>query len=152
MNEIFANVVTEITPMINSIIILIVGGVFTWIGAQVKRVLNKVEATEEMKRIKQELENNKEIVKISVDYVEKIGQHLTGPEKKELALKKITQIANDKGSSISQDEVEAMLEQLVGNFKDGFRGEAVLLPEDSEIEVSVQNEEEDKSEEVEQKI
>ena len=135
MEEILGTLATEVTPLIITAVVLLVGIISSFLGVQAKKVLNKIENHEEMSIIRQALENNKEIVKMSVDYVEQIGKHLKAEEKFELAKAKAVDIANQKGISITDQELEVLIEQAVMGFKEGFSGK------DEVVEISLNGKE-----------
>lgn len=120
MNMYMAEIIAEISPMIDSIILALLFGLASWLGIKVDAYMQSLEDNEKMKKIRQALETNKELVQISVDYVEQVGQHLLSEEKKALAIKKATELANQWGVTISEVELETMIEQLVLGFNDGY--------------------------------
>lgn len=122
MEELTSTLLSEVAPLLTTAVVLLVGIISSFLGMQAKKVLNKIETREEMSTVREALENNKEIVKMSVDYVEQIGKHLKAKEKFELAKDKAVQIANEKGITITEQEMEVLIEQAVIGFKEGFSG------------------------------
>lgn len=116
-NTLLANIITETTPIINSLIFTILGILGTWLGIQAKSLMNRMEKSQKLKEIKEGLEINKEIIETSVDYAEKIGSHLAGTEKFKLAKNKAYQIMSEWGIQISDAEIEALIEQVVLGYQ-----------------------------------
>lgn len=95
-----------------------------------------MEKTQEIQNIKQNLENNKELVAISVEYVEQVAKNIPSEQKKELAKLKFLEFAKKYGIEISQVELDTLIEQAVHSFKHGFEqaGEGdVIEVEQSEV-------------------
>lgn len=138
MNDLLASVMTDITPIINTLIFTILSGIATWLGIKMKGVMESWEKSQKLKEIKEGLEINKEIVKTSVDYAEKIGAHLAGTEKFKLAKDKAYEIMGEWGIQISDAEVKALIEQVVL----GYEGKEKV----EEIELKIEEKEEEKGE------
>lgn len=119
MENLLADIIVDLTPIINTAILTILGGIATWIGVKGKAFMDSMERSQKLKDIKEGLEINKEIVETSVDYAEKIGSHLAGTEKFKLAKEKAYSIMAEWGIEISDAEVEALIEQVVL----GYQGE-----------------------------
>lgn len=120
----------DLTPIINTAIFTILGGIATWIGIKGKSFMDSMEKSQKLKDIRESLEINKEIVETSVDYAEKIGAHLAGTEKFKLAKEKAYSIMGEWGIQISDAEMEALIEQVVL----GYKGEEKV----QEIELQVE--------------
>lgn len=130
MEEILEILGTQMTPLIVNLLMGLVGILFTWLGIQANKLMKQVEANKHVQEIKQQLENNQEIVKASVEYVEKISQHLQikGSEKFELAKQKALEFAAEKGANISEAELELLIEQATLSFDEGYKkGEVELI-------------------------
>lgn len=138
MNDLLASVMTDITPIINTLIFTILSGIATWLGIKMKGVMESWEKSQKLKEIKEGLEINKEIIKTSVDYAEKIGAHLAGTEKFKLAKDKAYEIMGEWGIQISDAEVKALIEQMVL----GYEGKEKV----EEIELKIEEVEEKKGE------
>lgn len=123
MEEFLVLLGSEVAPLINSLIITLIGVVFAFLGNQARRLVKRMADHEKVKEIQDSLRNNREIVQISVEYVEQIGQHLEGKAKFELAKEKALEIAQEKGANISAQELEALIEQAVLGFKQGWMSE-----------------------------
>lgn len=117
-NTLLTNIIAETTPIINSLVFTILGLLGAWLGMQAKTLMNRMEKSQRLKEIKEGLEINKDIVKTSVDYAEKIGGHLIGTEKFELAKNKAYEIMGEWGITISDAEVEALIEQVVLGYEE----------------------------------
>lgn len=116
METVLANLISEVTPLINSLVIALLGFLATWLGMKMRALMDRVEKSQKIQEIKERLEINQKIVKMSTDYVEQVGQHLLDTEKFKLANKKAHEIMNDWGITISDAEVEALIEQAVGGY------------------------------------
>lgn len=117
MEDLLANIMVDLTPIINTAIFTILGGIATWIGIKGKAFMDSMEKSQKLKDIRESLEINKEIVETSVDYAEKIGAHLAGTEKFKLAKEKAYSIMGEWGIQISDAEMEALIEQVVLGYK-----------------------------------
>ena len=117
MEDLLANIMVDLTPIINTAIFTILGGIATWIGIKGKAFIDSMEKSQILKDIRERLEINKEIVETSVDYAEKIGAHLAGTEKFKLAKEKAYSIMGEWGIQISDAEMEALIEQVVLGYK-----------------------------------
>ena len=116
METLFASLVTELAPMINSIIFAFLGILATWLGIQANALMERLKKSQKIKEIAEQLEINKTLVKISVDYAEQIGKHLTGTEKFKLAKNKAFELIREWGINVSDSEVEALIEQAVNGY------------------------------------
>lgn len=132
MQEILDILGPELTPLITNLLLTLVGILFTYLGVQAKKLMARVERNKQVQQIKESLENNKEIVRASVEYVEQIGTHLKAEEKFNLAKDKALEFANDRGFTITETELDVLIEQMVFNFNKGY--EADIHMEQSVIE------------------
>lgn len=126
MQELLDILGPELTPLITNLLLTLVGVLFTYLGIQSKKLMARVERSKEVQQIKESLENNKEIVKATVDYVEQIGAHLEPEKKFNLAKEKALEFANEKGLNITETELDVLIEQMVLNFKKGYESEIHL--------------------------
>ena len=137
MQEILDILGPELTPLITNLLLTLVGILFTYLGVQAKKLMARVERNKQVQQIKESLENNKEIVRASVEYVEQIGAHLKAEEKFNLAKDKALEFANDRGFTITETELDVLIEQMVFNFNKGYETDIVIekdLIMDSESE------------------
>ena len=137
MQEILDILGPELTPLITNLLLTLVGILFTYLGVQAKKLMARVERNKQVQQIKESLENNKEIVRASVEYVEQIGTHLKAEEKFNLAKDKALEFANDRGFTITETELDVLIEQMVFNFNKGYETDIVIekdLIMDSESE------------------
>lgn len=111
-----AELVAEISPIINSLVFAVLGYIASVLGVRLKGIMNEIERNEKLKRIQKDLEINKEIIQSSVDYAEQLGKHLEGTEKFRLAKDKAYQIMNELGIKMSDTEVEVLIEQFVYGY------------------------------------
>lgn len=108
------DVINQIMPYIISIVGIILGAVSLWVG-------NKVNAFMEKNKIYDALKANQLIVKASVEYAEQVFQALDGKEKFDIAKQKALEIFNERGIVIGENELDALIEQSVIQFKEGMK-------------------------------
>lgn len=108
------DVINQIMPYVISIVSIILGAVSLWIG-------NKVNAFMEKNKIYDALKANQLIVKASVEYAEQVFQALDGQEKFNIAKQKALEIFNERGIVIGENELDALIEQSVIQFKEGMK-------------------------------
>lgn len=108
------DVINQIMPYVISIVGVILGAVSLWIG-------NKVNAFMEKNKIYDALKANQLIVKASVEYAEQVFQALDGQEKFNIAKQKALEIFNERGITIGENELDALIEQSVIQFKEGMK-------------------------------
>lgn len=123
MNELLELLGPELTPIIQNLLLTVVGVLATYLGIQFKKLMSKVERSKEVQEIRNKLKANEELVKLSVEYVEKIGGHLASDEKRNLAIDKSVEIANQKGLDITRTEIEVLIEGILLNFKKGYNSD-----------------------------
>lgn len=111
-----AELIAEISPIINSLVLAVLGYIASVLGLKAKEIMEEVKRNERLKRIQKDLEINKEIIQASVDYVEQFGRHLGSTEKFRLAKDKAYQIMAELGVEMSDTEVEVLIEQFVGAY------------------------------------
>lgn len=135
----------ELTPLITNLLLTLVGILFTYLGVQAKKLMARVERNKQVQQIRESLENNKEIVRASVEYVEQIGTHLKAEEKFNLAKEKALEFANDRGFTMTETELDVLIEQMVFNFNKGYEADIVVdkelimaLDEESQHEESTE--------------
>ena len=103
MNEIINHYLQEIVQLL----ILALAG---WLGVQVKNLYKKYITT----KIKQS------VCRTAVRFVEQIFQDIHGPEKLAEAMAKASELLAEKGITISESELVAMIEAAVNEFNDAF--------------------------------
>ena len=108
-----SQIMNEITPYIISIVGVIFGAVSLWVGKKVNAFLEKNEMYDALKA-------NQLIVKASVEYAEQVFNSLEGYEKFEMAKQKALEIFNERGITIGENELDALIEQSVIQFKEGM--------------------------------
>lgn len=123
MNELLELLGPELTPIIYNLLLTLVGVLSTYLGVQVKKLMSRVERSKEAQEIREKLKANEELVKTTVEYVEKIGGHLASEEKLNLAIEKSVEIANQKGLDITRTEIEVLIEGILLKFKEGYNSE-----------------------------
>ena len=123
MNEVLELLGPELTPIIYNLLLTLIGVLSTYLGIQVKRLMSRVERSKEVQEIREKLKANEELVRTTVEYVEKIGGHLASEEKRNLAIEKSVEIANQKGIDITKTEVEVLIEGILLKFEEGYNSE-----------------------------
>ena len=123
MNELLELLGPELTPIIYNLLLTLIGVLSTYLGIQVKRLMSRVERSKEVQGIREKLKANEELVRTTVEYVEKIGGHLASEEKRNLAIEKSVEIANQKGIDITKTEVEVLIEGILLKFEEGYNSE-----------------------------
>lgn len=137
MEGLLGNIITEVTPILNTLIFTVLGLVGTWLGIQAKTLMKRMERSQKLKEVKEALEINKEIVGTAVDYAEQFGKHLAGTEKFRLAKDKAYQIMNEWGIQISDSEIDALIEQFVHGYNKGDKKKVDIEAEQLKIEENV---------------
>ena len=110
-----------ILPAVASVIAILFGV----LGAKIKRIY--IEKTQN--------EAAKVVVDNVVKWVQQVYYELEGPEKLQKALTEASTILNEKGITISETELDMMIESAVYGLKQGMTTETVL------VEGTVENEE-----------
>lgn len=113
METIITTIQSNIFEIINTILI----GVITFLGTKLKQTYDKYINDK----------TKKEVVKATVEYVEQICSTLevkkTSLEKFNQAKEKSIEWLNEKGISISETELEILIESAVNSFNKGLNGE-----------------------------
>ena len=110
-----------ILPAVASVIAILFGV----LGAKIKQTYNE----------KAQNETVKVVVDNVVKWVQQVYYELEGPEKLQKALTEASTILNEKGITISETELDMMIESAVYGLKQGMTRETVL------VEGTVENEE-----------
>lgn len=134
MENLLSDIMVDLAPIISTAILTILGGVASWLGVEAKRYMDRMKQSQKLKDIREGLEINKEIVETSVDYAEKIGAHLVGTEKYKLAKEKAYRIMNDWGINISDEELEALIEQVVLGYQGKKNTQEVKVELESKVD------------------
>ena len=123
-----------ILPAVASVIAILFGV----LGAKIKRIY--IEKTQN--------EAAKVVVDNVVRWVQQVYYELEGPEKLQKALTEASTILNEKGITISETELDMMIESAVYGLKQGMTTETILVEgtveEQKVTPESVKNVEEDK--------
>lgn len=109
-----------ILPAVASVIAILFGV----LGAKIKQTYNE----------KAQNETVKVVVDNVVKWVQQVYYELEGPEKLQKALTEASTILNEKGITISETELDMMIESAVYGLKQGMTTETVL------VEGTVENE------------
>lgn len=110
-----------ILPAVASVIAILFGV----LGAKIKQIYNE----------KSQSETVKVVVDNVVKWVQQVYYELEGPEKLQKALTEASTILKEKGITISETELDMMIESAVYGLKQGMTTETVL------VEGTVENEE-----------
>lgn len=100
-----------IQPYILEIIVAILTGVASFIGMKVKKVYEDHINTK----------TKQDVVNSTVKYVEQVYKDIHGAEKLEKAKEKALEWLNEKGITISDTELEILIEASVNSFKNGLK-------------------------------
>lgn len=118
-----------ILPAIASVVAVLFGV----LGTKIKQIYNE----------KAQNETVKVVVDNVVKWVQQVYYELEGPEKLQKALTEASTILNEKGITISETELDMMIESAVYGLKQGMTTETVLVEgtvgetkEDTEKEVT----------------
>lgn len=118
-----------ILPAIASVVAVLFGV----LGTKIKQIYNE----------KAQNETVKVVVDNVVKWVQQVYYELEGPEKLQKALTQASTILNEKGITISETELDMMIESAVYGLKQGMTTETVLVEgtvgettEDTEKEVT----------------
>lgn len=91
-------------------VLMVLAGV---IGYQVKKLYTKYIDTQ----------TKKDVVATTVQYVEQICKDLHGAEKLEKAMQRASELLAEKGISITNKELETLIESAVNGFNNGYQFE-----------------------------
>lgn len=72
-------------------------------------------------------ETKKEMVDLSVKYVEQVYKTLHGDEKLQKAIEQASLLLNEKGVSVSEIELRTLIESAVYGLQQGISGETVSI-------------------------
>lgn len=110
MDPLLHGILTDLVSLISTI----VAGLLVFL---IKRSLGIVT----MKKIQQELSTKTELAQLAVKYVEQVfGGALKGPEKFAKAIEWLTAQSNRLGITISQSEMQGLIEAALRDLKDTF--------------------------------
>ena len=100
-----------IQPYLLEIIVAILTGIASFIGVKVKKVYEEYVNTK----------TKKDIVDTTVKYVEQVYKDIHGEEKLNKAKEKAIEWLDEKGISISDTELEILIEASVNAFNNGLK-------------------------------
>ena len=92
----------ELMPSIISMAVTVLTVLGGYLGMKLKEILNT--------------KQKRDIVEATVKYVEQVGKSLGSEEKLELAKKKALEWLNSKGLTVSEVELEILIEAFVNDF------------------------------------
>lgn len=102
--------INQIMPSLVDFIAVVVGCGLMYAGQYIKKLYNKYVDNE----------TKKDVVNTTVQYVEQVYQDIHGEEKLEKALERASKLLQEKGITISNTELETLIESAVCGFNDGF--------------------------------
>lgn len=102
-----------IQPYLLEIIVAFLGTLATYIGTRIKNIYEE----------KVNTETKKNVVKTCVNAVEQLYKDLHGEEKLNKAKENIVAMLNEKGITITDLELDMMIEEVVNGFNQGLKGE-----------------------------
>ena len=133
MNEIFNTLGPQIEPLVSNLLLTVITIIFGILGTQASILMQKVKDSKQIKDIREKLERNKEVVEISVAYVEQVGKHLASADKFYLAKTKAIELANESGFKITEEELDVLIEQAVLAFHGGYKQDAIIEAEEVNV-------------------
>lgn len=133
MNEIFNTLGPQIEPLVSNLLLTVITIIFGILGTQASILMQKVKDSKQIKDIREKLERNKEVVEISVAYVEQVGKHLASADKFSLAKTKAIELANESGFKITEEELDVLIEQAVLAFHGGYKQDAIIEAEEVNV-------------------
>lgn len=101
-----------IQPYLIEILSLILTGVVTYVGLQIKKLYEKHIDTQV----------KKDVVDSTVKYIEQVYKDIHGEDKLNKAKEKALEWLNEKGITISDTELEILIESAVNGFNNGLKG------------------------------
>ena len=104
MNELM----TQLQPIIMNAAVVILTAIGSYVGLKVKTFIKE----------KADTDTKKKVVETTCKYVEQIYKDLDGESKLEKAKDSILEQLNEKGVSISELELDVLIEATVNGFKD----------------------------------
>ena len=85
-----------------------------------KAAITQKVGIEKMKKLTAELENKQDIVQTAILFVQQVFRNLDGPAKYAEAVKAATAALNDKGLSVTEDEIKRLIESGLKMLKMQF--------------------------------
>lgn len=104
--------IKSLQPYILEIIVAILTGVASFIGMKIKKVYEEHINTK----------TKKDVVDTTVKYVEQVYKDIHGEEKLNKAKEKALEWLKEKGISVSDTELEILIEASVNGFNNGLKG------------------------------
>ena len=102
----------SIQPYLIEILSIILTGVVTYVGLQIKKLFEKHINTQV----------KKDVVDSTVKYIEQVYKDIHGQDKLNKAKEKALEWLNEKGITISDTELEILIESAVNGFNNGLKG------------------------------
>lgn len=112
----------EIMPSVLSLLAVVVGGVFTWIGSALRKYLKE-------KGIIEKIKERPRLAYAAVLAVEDAYKEADGETKLKNAIKIFVGMAQDTGLPISYEDAETLVRSAYQAFKNGLKEEGVVIVE-----------------------
>lgn len=100
----------QIMPSLLDFIAVVIGVALMYAGKYVKKMYDKYVDTE----------TKKDVVNSTVQYVEQVYKDIHGQEKLDKALERASELLKEKGITVSNTELETLIESALCGFNDGF--------------------------------
>lgn len=109
MEQVIETIMPAVLQLAGTVLMVLAG----IIGYQVKKLYKKYVDTEE----------KASVIASTVQYVEQVYQDLHGAEKLEKAMQRASELLAEKGITITNEELETLIESAVNGFNNGYRFE-----------------------------
>ena len=112
----------EIMPSVLSLLAVVVGGVFTWVGSALRKYLKD-------KGVIEKIKERPYLAHAAVLAVEDAYKEADGETKLRNAIKIFVGMAQDTGLPISYEDAETLVRSAYQAFKNGLKEEGVVIVE-----------------------
>ena len=112
----------EIMPSVLSLLAVVVGGVFTWVGSALRKYLKD-------KGVIEKIKERPYLAHAAVLAVEDAYKEADGETKLRNAIKIFVGMAQDTGLPISYEDAETLVRSAYQAFRNGLREEGVVIVE-----------------------
>lgn len=120
---------SAIQPAVMNLVAVCITCLFGYVGIKVKQLYTEYVNTE----------TKKKVVDSTVNYVEQVFTDIHGADKLKEAKTKVLTILNEKGISISDEELETLIESAVYGLNKGYNELIVATDEIAEDDTNVDN-------------
>ena len=112
----------EIMPSVLSLLAVVIGGVFTWIGSALRKYLKE-------KGIIEKIKERPRLAYAAVLAVEDAYKEADGETKLKNAIKIFVGMAQETGLPISYEDADSLVRSAYQAFKNGLKEEGVVIVE-----------------------